>query len=120
MKLVRIIIAGSRLFNDYDFLESKLTALIINIELKDIEIVSGCAKGADTLGERFAKNHNLPVKKFPANWELGKHAGYLRNAEMAKYATHCVVFRMKMSKGATHMIEQAKKSGLNTRYYDIC
>ena len=50
-----------------------------------VKIISGCARGADTLGERFAKEFGLEVKKFPADWDgLGKRAGYVRNAEMAK------------------------------------
>lgn len=119
MKPIRIIIAGSRNFDDYDFLQWKLNTLIQNLKQDDIEIVSGTAKGADRLGERFAREHSLPVKQFPANWDTGKGAGIIRNTEMAKYATHCVVFRIKMSAGSTHMANAAKEIGLNTRVYDV-
>ena len=86
---LRIIIAGSRNFNDYEFLKREVLNIVKydNRPKEYVKIISGCARGADTLGERFAKEFGLEVKKFPADWDgLGKRAGYVRNAEMAKFA----------------------------------
>ena len=58
----KLIIAGSRTFNDYDLLKTNVT----NIDTIT-EIVSGTAKGADLLGERFAVENNIPIKKFSPN-----------------------------------------------------
>jgi hypothetical protein len=44
------------------------------------EIV-GKAKGADTLGEQYAKANGFAVKEFPADWNKGKSAGYERNKD---------------------------------------
>ncbi len=84
-----------------------------------IEIISGTARGADKLGERFAKEYNLRIKKFPANWDLyGKKAGYLRNIQMAEYAKNnsdlgvLIAFWDGNSKGTKHMIDIAKKHEL--------
>ena len=56
----------------------------------------------------------------PADWDKhGKKAGYLRNVEMAEMATHCVVFIKDGSKGATHMIDIAKRKGLELRVYEV-
>jgi hypothetical protein len=72
----------------------------------DIEVVSGCARGADQLGERWADERGYPVKRFPADWHKhGKRAGYLRNEEMAGYATHLVAFWDGRSRGTKHMID---------------
>jgi hypothetical protein len=110
----KVIVAGSRGFNDYELLNTKLNKLLIN--KTDIEIVSGEAKGADTLGEKYAKEHNHQIKKFPANWsEYGKRAGYIRNEEMAKYGDACVVFWDGQSKGSKHMIDLATKHGLEIK-----
>jgi len=112
---MRLIVAGGREFNDYELLKEKLDNLLIN-NTDDVEIVSGKARGADSLGEKYAKEKGYTVKEFPAKWnEYGKRAGYLRNEEMALYATHCVCFWDGESKGTKHMIDLAKKSNLNLR-----
>lgn len=122
---MRIIIAGSREFNDYDLLLNSCLK-IIN-QLKDdgynttrglVEIVSGNARGADKLGERFAEQFNLKVKRFIPDWNgLGKRAGYVRNGDMAKYAKEdeeigVLIAFWNGSKGTKHMIDLANKEGL--------
>ena len=69
------------------------------------EIVSGTARGVDQLGERLASELNIPVKRFPANWDLfGKSAGYKRNVTMADYADGLIAIWDGKSKGTGHMI----------------
>lgn len=113
--MYKVIVAGGRDFNDYERLEQVLNHLLKH-KLPDVEIVSGKARGADTLGERYAHTLGLPVKAFPANWNAyGKSAGYRRNKEMAEYADACVVFWDGSSKGSKHMIDLALTHGLPTR-----
>lgn len=112
----RIIVAGSRTFNDYHMVASALSAHITPEE--QITIISGCAAGADQLGEKYAKEKCIPIRKFPAQWNIhGKRAGYLRNIEMMNYALEgdkpiLVAFWDGKSKGTKHMIENAKKDGM--------
>lgn len=116
MKKSRIIIAGTRTFNDYEQLYVRVTMLISRIPRNEIEIVSGGAKGADQLGEQYAKHKGYALKIFPADWkQLGKSAGYIRNKEMAEYATHLIVFWDGKSKGTKHMIDLAEKCNLKIR-----
>jgi hypothetical protein len=97
-------------------LKKKLDYYFKNLSLEDIEIVSGKAKGADTLGELYANENNIKIIEFPADWEkFGKKAGYIRNEEMAKYSDSCIVFWDGKSKGTKHMIELAKKYNLNLK-----
>lgn len=111
--LNKIIIAGGRDFNNYALLKEYVDKFLSTYPSDSIEIVSGNARGTDKLGERYAKEHNLPVKLFPANWDkYGKRAGYLRNQEMADYANMLIVFWDRKSKGTNHMINIAKKAGL--------
>ena len=122
MKELRIIIAGSRDFNDYKLLKTSIRDILKNISLDDInkiKIISGTARGADQLGERFAKQFKLDVVKFPADWDrFGKRAGSIRNEEMAKYSVKdnnygmLVAFWDGKSRGTKHMIDLAKKHGL--------
>lgn len=124
--MIRVIVAGGRDFNDKYLMEDNLMEWILDIYLEnhnkervEIEFISGKARGADTLGEMFAKEHGYKVKEFPANWTAyGKSAGYIRNEQMAKYAVsdgnHGVLFAFwdGKSKGTKHMIDLAKKHGL--------
>lgn len=116
--MLKVIIAGSRNFNDYQKLKETLDLLLEKYKDQEIEIVSGTAKGADKLGEKYAEEKGFKVKKFPANWdEFGKKAGFLRNEDMAKYASHAVIFWDGVSKGSKHMISLCEKYKLKFRVY---
>lgn len=112
--MFKVIVAGTRTFNDYELLKSKL-----DFYLKDktnIEIVSGCANGADKLGERYAKERGYKIKHFPADWDrYGRKAGPIRNEQMVKYADACVVFWDGDSKGSKNLIDLAIKYGLQLK-----
>lgn len=118
--MTRIIIAGSRNFNDYELMCKTLDELGIHLinTIDPIEIVSGHARGADSLGERFAKAYGYPLKIFPADWErYGKIAGPMRNGAMARYAAEAdrgmlVAFPIGESRGTRNMIKLAKEYGL--------
>lgn len=116
---MKLIIAGSRKFNDIEVLTDKLDGLLSKCN-KTITIISGGAYGADKCGEIYALNKGYKTDKFPAEWDkFGKKAGYIRNVEMAKAATHCVVFWDGKSKGSKHMIDTAKKYNLELRIIRI-
>lgn len=110
---MKLIIAGSREFDDYDYLVKVLknSNLINTVE----EVVCGMARGADLLGQRWAEEHNIPVKEFPADWNsYGKRAGFIRNEQMAYYGTTSLIFWDGLSRGSKHMIGISRKVGLPT------
>ena len=124
---MRVIIAGGRDFNDFKLLESNINKIFkqlsdeklisIYVNESNIEIICGKARGADTLGEQFAKEYKLSIKYFPADWNTyGKSAGYRRNAEMANYAKEdngvLIAFWDGKSKGTKHMIDLAKSNNI--------
>ncbi|WP_010497817.1 DUF2493 domain-containing protein [Paenibacillus elgii] len=112
--MFKVIVAGSRGFSDYSLLRRKLDSLLTNKQ--DVVIVSGTARGADQLGERYAKEKGYQISSHPANWdEFGKSAGYIRNEEMAKEADALVAFWDGISKGTKHMIDLAHKHDLLVR-----
>lgn len=113
--MFRVIIAGSRKFSDYDLLERTMDKALSTVQ-DDITVVCGKAKGADTLGEQYAKEHGYEVQYFPADWNrYGKVAGYIRNTTMAKNADALVAFWDGESPGTKHMIETAQSLGLRVR-----
>jgi len=82
----------------------------------DIEIVSGTARGADSLGAKYAKERGYTVKEFAPQWDkFGKSAGYKRNAEMADYADALIAFWDGESKGTNHMINLAKEKNIKIK-----
>lgn len=126
-KLYRVIIAGGRDFDDYYLVEDNVMEWILDTYLSDhyedgkciIEFISGKAKGADALGEKFAKKHNYKITFFPADWNTyGKAAGPIRNRQMAEYTAQANVgvlfaFWDGKSRGTKNMIDTAKKLGLD-------
>lgn len=115
---MKLIVAGSREFGNYQLLSKHLDE--INSKYDITEIVSGTASGADSLGELYAKEHNIPIKRFPANWnKYGRSAGYIRNKDMAHYADACICFWMNKSKGTGHMINLAKEYKIRLRVVEL-
>lgn len=111
----KVIIAGGREFDDYPLLEKTMDNLLSNTRT-DIIVVCGMARGADSLGEKYAKSRGYQIDYFPANWNLyGKKAGYIRNEQMAKNADALVAFWDGQSKGTKHMINLAYKYNLKVR-----
>jgi hypothetical protein len=105
---MKIIIAGGRDFTDYALLKQKC-GKILQRQTK-IEIISGTARGADSLGEKYAKEMGYKVTRYFPNWkEHGKSAGIIRNIQMAENADACIVFWDGNSRGTKHMTGITKK-----------
>ena len=113
---MRVIIAGSRTVVSYDLVKRCIErALTRNKHIIITEVVSGTARGVDTLGEEYARKHNITIKQFPADWNKhGKSAGYKRNEQMAHYADALIAIQHNESRGTAHMINIAKDQGLIT------
>lgn len=112
----RVIVTGSRCFNDFGFLKQELDKLFNENEEfvgKEIKIISGVALGTDALAIDYANKHKLTKTLFPANWKrYPRIAGFLRNEDMLSVATHLVAFWDGKSSGTRHMIEIAKGKGI--------
>lgn len=107
MKEIKLIVFGGRDFEDYSLMESVIDNLS-NTIYKDsaISIVTGMAKGADSLGYIFALKNNVVNYKFPADWNKhGRQAGYLRNIQMGEFSDAGVAFWDGKSMGTLHMIK---------------
>lgn len=118
---MKIAIIGSRDFTDYQLVEDTVFA---HLNLKAIElVVSGGARGADTLAERFARQWGITMKVFPAQWgKYGNSAGYRRNVDIIKEADIVFAFWDGKSKGTQHsfdLCEQYKKKLILIKYNEL-
>lgn len=130
---MRVIIAGSRSYDDYNALKDYCDLVIYTyirrykIKHPDVEIISGGCSGADKLGERYAQANGWKCRVFVADWErYGKSAGPIRNGEMAEYAIKSpdgygvlIAFPGINSKGTKNMITQASNIGLDVYEKEI-
>ena len=117
MKEFRIIIAGGRDLNNYELLKAKCESILSSkATTHRIIIVSGAAKGADSLGEKYAREKSYAIESRPADWNThGKAAGYIRNAQMADGADALIAFWDGKSRGTKSMINIARSKGLCVR-----
>ena len=117
-----VIICGSREYENYELLKEKcntiLSRKLIDPDIK-VVIISGCAKGADSLGEKYASEIGLEILKYPADWDkYGKRAGYLRNKQMAEIGNAVIAFMVpgeNKNRGTKNMISLARASNLLVR-----
>ena len=103
----KVIIAGSRGFSNYKLLREQCNKFLREKrKTSNIIIVSGNARGADTLGEKYAQDEGFTLEIYPAQWKkFGKRAGYRRNEQMAEVADALIAFWDGSSKGTKHMID---------------
>lgn len=107
---MKTIIAGSRSITDYKY----LLKAIAQIDWEITEVISGNARGVDRLGERWARENNIPVRLFFPDWDKwGKSAGFVRNHEMVEEAEALIALWDGESRGTKHTIGLAQgRSGL--------
>jgi hypothetical protein len=114
---MKTIIAGSRKFFDLlsqdSSIDEKLKQQMGSLDFRPTAVLSGRAKGIDRWGEKWAKENNIPVLLYPANWnKYGRSAGPIRNSKMVKNADALVAFQLNQSRGTNDVIQKAAKAGL--------
>ena len=111
LPIKRVVIAGCRDFTDYKQAKEYIDFCISNIRQEyRIIIVSGGAKGADTLGEQYAKKNGFEIERYLADWDTyGKSAGPRRNKIMAEVSDYVICFWDGKSRGTKSMIEYARQ-----------
>jgi len=128
---LKVVIAGSRDVFDFKILQSAIDDAGFDIT----EVVCGDAPGMDKCGECWAKQHEIPVKHFPAEWgdldapnalirenSKGKYnarAGFDRNVKIAEYADAAIVITNGEDRGCLHLIEQVENLEKQTYIWEI-
>jgi predicted Rossmann fold nucleotide-binding protein DprA/Smf involved in DNA uptake len=103
---MKTAVVGTRTFDDYQALKKTLD----NLKNKPTEIISGGARGADALAERYAMEYNLPMTIIEANWNLhGKSAGPIRNLLIVEACEQVVAMWNGESRGTENTIKTANE-----------
>ncbi len=100
----KFAVVGSRNIQDYQMVKEILDNYDISL------IISGGAKGIDTLSEQYANDNNIPTKIHYAEWEkFGKSAGMIRNEYIINDADKIIAIWDGFSKGTKNSINHAKR-----------
>ncbi|MBF0266656.1 MAG: DUF2493 domain-containing protein [Gammaproteobacteria bacterium] len=103
---MKLAIIGSRSFNNYDLLKSTLNDNFNNITC----IISGGAKGADSLAEKYAFENNIATIIFKPDWKkYGRGAGIIRNKDIISNSDAAIAFWDGESKGTLNSINLCEK-----------
>lgn len=120
---MRVLVCGSRTFNDPEFVNDLLYGLCARWvhEVENFGIIEGGARGADRLAAEFAELHGLgdAHEQYPANWgKHGKRAGFIRNQEMIDTEPDLVLAfidkPLEDSRGTQDTVLRAKRAGIET------
>lgn len=106
----RVLVCGGRDYADY----GTFCWHMHNIGQGGIEcVIHGAAPGADGLAARWAKEVGIPVKAYPAAWNIhGPAAGPIRNQQMLDEGKPDLVIAFPGGRGTADMVRRAKAAGV--------
>ncbi len=118
---MKLAIVGSRTFDDFNLLNETVCSCFMSEFMPyHVEaIISGGAKGADSVAKRWAIINSVDTEdfkaveyfEFPADWESdGKAAGFIRNKEIVNACDMVLAFWDGKSKGTEHTIKLARQA----------
>jgi hypothetical protein len=112
--LMQVLICGSRNWTNRARIQSVLVNLLIRTKEPHLTIITGGARGVDTIAHEEALRQGYLTKVFPAEWEkYGKSAGFKRNLQMLdQNPDRVIAFWDGKSKGTEHTITEANKRGI--------
>ncbi len=130
---MRVLVCGSRTFQDRAHLEAVLHGLcyvyygnwVFGEDDKEFIVIQGGARGADELADQWADSVRTEVLEFPADWDrYGKRAGYVRNQQMLDEGQPDLVVAfvdkpLPESRGTAMMVDIARKAGIKTIVVEV-
>lgn len=120
---IHLAIVGSRGFPNSQYPRLVREVDRIRKKLNVTAIISGGAKGADQLGERYAKEHGLEIVRLLPEWRpngiYDPQAGLKRNSEIVAQADYVLAFWDGKSTGTRDTIRKTEKTNkiLKVIYY---
>lgn len=106
---MRILVCGGRAYHDRDWVFNVLDT--VHSMYKVTCVIQGGARGADSLGQRWAEANRIPCQQFDADWDThGRAAGFIRNEEMLTKGRPNMVVAFPGGPGTRNMIKLASNS----------
>lgn len=119
MTELRVLVCGDRDYTDtfpiYPVLDQFATS-------QTLHIIHGACRGVDTTAKNYANERKIGQTPFPADWNMGRRGGPIRNRQMIVEGKPDLVLAfhgdISSSTGTKNMIDQAKKAGLKVILFD--
>ena len=109
----KVLVCGGRDYNDRETVQRTLD------RIKPAEIIHGAARGADTLAGEYARDRDIPCRRFPADWQRhGRSAGFLRNRQMLDEGKPDLVVAFPGGPGTRNMVNTALERGFQVKTVD--
>ena len=106
--MIHLAVVGGRDYADYDNFKRIITEYVGEIGTPST-IISGGAKGVDTMAKLWTKENNIELIEFKPDWAThGKAAGILRNTDIIEASSHVLALPTKKSIGTHDSIRKAK------------
>ena len=106
---MKLLVCGGRDYKDRHRIYRSLDK-VLKAQNGDLTIIAGGANGVDTIAEEWAVENNLETDIYPADWDnLGKKAGYVRNAQMLEEGKPDYVLAFPGGPGTKMMKNLARK-----------
>jgi hypothetical protein len=127
-----VAIVGDREVTDYSLVDKAIEQSGFEVT----EVVSGGARGVDSLAERWARDHNIPCKVFKADWnnlrapgavikvnkwrkKYNANAGFARNQDIVDYAEAVIAIQPNgPTSGTQDTVRRTKKAKKPLHYYE--
>lgn len=127
---MKVLVYGGRNYQDYRTLSKILSKL--HRQHHFTHLIHGAARGADSLADRWARENNIPVTRYPAKWNTHQEdcrdhcrrrsycarAGILRNEAMARKGRPDMAVGFPGGNGTKHMTQTATAEGIRTIVVD--
>jgi hypothetical protein len=118
--MIYIAVVGTRYIFDYNYFKSILDKHLFECDKINITLVSGGCSGADIYAEQYAKNNNIKIIVFYAQWKkYGRKAGPMRNNLIEKKCDICIAFPIKSSRGTKHTTRLFEKHNKELYVYYV-
>jgi hypothetical protein len=113
---VKLAVVGSR---DYDpsrywIVRNEIQSIAYRVGWDNIELVSGGARGVDSMAAQAARHFDIPITVFPADWKRhGRRAGMIRNAQIVEIADELLAFfGAERTPGTSDTVRRAAQKGI--------